>query len=30
MRLRGCLTDASVNRARATVLGDGQAERRHH
>lgn len=27
LRLRGCLSDAAVNRASAVVLGDGQAER---
>lgn len=25
MRLRGCLTDATANRATAKILGDGQA-----
>jgi hypothetical protein len=29
MRLRGCLSDAVANRARASVLGDGQAEHSH-
>ncbi|WP_329180034.1 MULTISPECIES: hypothetical protein [unclassified Streptomyces] len=29
MRLRGCLSDAMANRATATVLGDGNADRAH-
>lgn len=29
MRLRGCLSDTDTNRARATILGDGQASRSH-
>ncbi|WP_327287194.1 hypothetical protein [Streptomyces sp. NBC_01198] len=29
LRLRGCLTDATANRATATVLGDGDAIRAH-
>jgi hypothetical protein len=29
MRLRGCLSDATANRATATILGDGAAVRDH-